>query len=191
MTSAWRASSDFWGHCPRSPTQHSTYLQPGRRSRPPGGPHRHPGELSTGPRQRCQKGKEVVLSDCGSTGGASPGFEPFPSPMSFCSLRNPEFAGAPACGTAPGHLPRIHCATPGEPEKSRVGCAGRGGAGWGVRAAAPQRPRQLHARTPAAPRGSRAARADPCASHRKPALPPQPGLRSTGRVGVVQGLRHK
>lgn len=136
MTSAGRASSDFWGHCPRSPTQHSTYLQPGPRSRPPGGPHRHPGELSTGPRQRCQKGKEVVLSHCGSTGGASPGFEPSPSPMSFCSLRNPAFAGAPACGTAPGHLPRIHCATPGEPEKSRVGCAGRGGVGRARRSAA-------------------------------------------------------
>lgn len=104
-------------------------------------------------------------------------------------LRNPAFAGAPACGTAPGHLPRIHCATPGEPGKSRAGCAGLGGVGRGRRRTAATR--QLHARIQAAPRGSRAARAAQCASHRKPALPPQPGLRSTGRVGVAQGLRHK
>lgn len=52
-----------------------------------------------------------------------------------------------------------------------------------MNAAVPQRPRQLHERIQAAPRDSRAARADLCASHR--------GLRSTGRVGVVQGLRHR
>lgn len=117
--------------------QRSPYLQPGPRSRRPGGPPATPGDPPPpGPRPTAGRWLAKLAA---ARGGLS-------APTSRRSLGHPAFPGAPGGGAAPGHSPRIRRAAPGEPERARG--AGRGGRGK------PQPPA-----TPAAPRDPRSPRA--------------------------------
>lgn len=160
--------------------QRSPYLQPGPRSRRPGGPPATPGDPPPGP---SPNGGAVARQ---ARGGTRRPLRTHFSPQS----------GAPRVSRGPGWRRGTGTLTADPPRSSwRARESARGGAGRPWKAAAPGHPRSAP-RPPQPtracgwpPAARRAARAGQCASPRKPALPPRPGLRGAGRVGAFQGLR--